>query len=130
MTSMRGAADRSHSREVLLRLRKDHPMVLVSNFYGNINVVLREFQLDDLFDSVVESAVVGIRKPDSRIFTLGVEAMQAVMPGSALSPPISQWWATASTRTYSPPARPVAAPFGSRARDGPTKPTTRQCPTR
>ena len=53
----------AHSREVLLRLRKDHPMVLVSNFYGNINVVLREFELDTLFDSVVESAVVGIRLP-------------------------------------------------------------------
>jgi len=65
----------AHSREVLLRLRKDHPMVLVSNFYGNINVVLREFELDTLFDSVVESAVVGIRKPDYRIFKLGVEAL-------------------------------------------------------
>ena len=50
-------------------------MVLVSNFYGNINVVLREFELDTLFDSVVESAVVGIRKPDYRIFKLGVEAL-------------------------------------------------------
>ena len=76
----------AHSREVLLRLRERCPLVLVSNFYGNMNVVLHEFQLDDLFEHVVESAVVGIRKPDPRIFTLGVEAMQAVMPGSALSP--------------------------------------------
>ena len=50
-------------------------MVLVSNFYGNINVVLQEFELDHLFDSVIESAVVGIRKPDYRIFKLGVEAL-------------------------------------------------------
>ena len=50
-------------------------MVLVSNFYGNISTVLGEFGLDGLFDSIVESAVVGVRKPDHRIFTLGVEAL-------------------------------------------------------
>jgi putative hydrolase of the HAD superfamily len=65
----------AHSREVLTRLRSHYPMVLVSNFYGNVNVVLREFGLDSLFDAVIESAVVGVRKPDPRIFTLGVEAL-------------------------------------------------------
>jgi putative hydrolase of the HAD superfamily len=50
-------------------------MVLVSNFYGNIATVLREFSLDGIFQQIVESAVVGIRKPDPRIFTLGVEAL-------------------------------------------------------
>lgn len=50
-------------------------MVLVSNFYGNVGVVLQEFQLDRLFSHIVESAVVGIRKPDPRIFKLGVEAL-------------------------------------------------------
>ena len=50
-------------------------MVLVSNFYGNIATVLREFSLDGIFQHIVESAVVGIRKPDPRIFTLGVEAL-------------------------------------------------------
>ena len=52
---------------------KKIPMVLVSNFYGNINEVLKEFQLNSLFCHIVESAVVGIRKPDPRIFSLGVE---------------------------------------------------------
>ena len=51
-------------------------MVLVSNFYGNMPTVLGEFGLDGLFVSVVESAVVGIRKPDPRIFALGVDALQ------------------------------------------------------
>ena len=68
----------AHSREVLRQL--DGPKVLVSNFYGNMPTVLREFGLDDLFDAVVESAVVGIRKPDPRIFLLGVEAL-ALQPG-------------------------------------------------
>ena len=50
-------------------------MVLVSNFYGNIKKVLQEFGFDSLFKQVVESTVVGIRKPDPRIFLLGVKAL-------------------------------------------------------
>lgn len=64
-----------HSREVLEQLHQAYPMVLVSNFYGNIHEVLVEFGLDHLFQDVVESAVVGIRKPDHRIFALGVEKL-------------------------------------------------------
>lgn len=50
--------------------------VLVSNFYGNIATVLHEFGFDGLFESIVESAVVGVRKPDPRIFELGVERLR------------------------------------------------------
>jgi len=63
------------SREVLLQLKQHYPMVLVSNFYGNIATVLQEFKLDGIFDKIIESAVVGVRKPDPQIFTLGVEAL-------------------------------------------------------
>ena len=65
----------ARSREVLLQLKSQCPLVLVSNFYGNLSVVLREFGLDGLFETVVESAVVGVRKPDPRIFLLGAEAL-------------------------------------------------------
>lgn len=65
----------AHSRDILFKLKKRFPMVLVSNFYGNIATVLHEFGFDGLFDSIVESAVVGVRKPNPRIFTLGVEAL-------------------------------------------------------
>ena len=71
----RTCEETTRSRNVLLQLHKRFPMVLVSNFYGNIATVLREFSLDGIFQQIVESAVVGIRKPDSRIFTLGVEAL-------------------------------------------------------
>ena len=63
------------SREVLLQLKQQYPMVLVSNFYGNIATVLKEFKLDGIFNTIIESAVVGVRKPDPQIFTLGVEAL-------------------------------------------------------
>jgi HAD superfamily hydrolase (TIGR01549 family) len=65
----------AHSREVLAVLHKRYPMVLVSNFYGNIATVLKEFGLDIFFKSIVESAEVGIRKPNPRIFTIGVERL-------------------------------------------------------
>ena len=62
------------SRRVLMQM-KASPMVLVSNFYGNISVVLQEFGLDGIFEEIIESAVVGIRKPDQQIFLLGVDAL-------------------------------------------------------
>ncbi len=63
------------SRNVIKVLNLRYPMVLVSNFYGNIGVVLKEFNLDSFFPEIIESAVVGIRKPDPRIFSLGVKAL-------------------------------------------------------
>lgn len=66
----------ARSRKVIERLGAGMPKVLVSNFYGNVGVVLEEFKLDHLFQAVIESAVVGIRKPDPQIFTLGVKALK------------------------------------------------------
>ena len=51
------------------------PKVMVTNFYGNMHTVLAEFSLDHLFKNVIESAVVGVRKPDPEIFRLGVKAL-------------------------------------------------------
>lgn len=64
-----------HSRPVLDELAGKYPLVLVSNFYGNVASVLREYDLLKYFKTIVESAVVGVRKPDPRIFALGVEAL-------------------------------------------------------
>ena len=72
----RTKAETAHSHKVLTAIKEqDLPMVLVSNFYGNMPVVLHEFGFDGLFLKVIESAVVGIRKPDPRIFLMGVEAL-------------------------------------------------------
>ena len=61
------------SKPVLERIKL--PMVLVTNFYGNMHTVLAEFGLDHLFKEVIESSVVGVRKPDPEIFRLGVKAL-------------------------------------------------------
>lgn len=63
------------ARPVLEALSAHYPMVLVSNFYGNVDEVLRDFDLRRYFNGVIESAVVGVRKPDPRIFQLGVVAL-------------------------------------------------------
>ena len=63
------------SKPVLEKLYAKYPMVLVTNFYGNMHSVLKEFGLDHLFKDVIESAVVGVRKPDPEIFRLGVAAL-------------------------------------------------------
>ena len=62
-------------RPVLEALTARYPMMLVSNFYGNVDSVLRDFDLRRYFKGVIESAVVGIRKPDPTIFRLGVVAL-------------------------------------------------------
>lgn len=63
------------ARPVLAELSAHYPMVLVSNFYGNIEAVLSDFDLRRFFKNIIESAVVGVRKPDPKIFVLGVEAL-------------------------------------------------------
>ena len=70
-------ATTAHSIGVLRELHERYPMVLVSNFYGNIECVLHEFGFDGLFLDIVESAIVGVRKPDPRIFELGVEKLRS-----------------------------------------------------
>lgn len=60
---------------VLGELKKRYPLVLVSNFYGNIHTVLEEAAMLPLFDFVIESAVVGLYKPDPDIFALGLRAL-------------------------------------------------------
>ncbi len=63
------------ARPTLDYLTWRYPMVLVSNFYGNLNTVLREFDLDAYFLDVVESSVVGLYKPDPAIFLRGAEIL-------------------------------------------------------
>ncbi len=64
------------ARPVLEQLAKHYPMMLVSNFYGNVDSVLRDFDVRKYFKGVIESAVVGVRKPNPVIFALGVDVLE------------------------------------------------------
>lgn len=72
----------SKEKVILKALRDRYPMVLVSNFYGNVQAVLSDFGLLEFFDDIIESAVVGVRKPDPAIFGLGVDKLN--LPASSI----------------------------------------------
>ena len=63
----------NRATEVLDELGTHYPMILVSNFYGNLRTVLNEFGLTKYFSEIIESAEVGIRKPDPAIYQSGLE---------------------------------------------------------
>lgn len=56
------------SRGALMSLSEAFELGLISNFTGNLEVILREFDLRKFFDTVTESFYVGASKPDQRIF--------------------------------------------------------------
>ena len=66
----------NEARPMLEQLHERYPMMLVSNFYGNIDEVLRHYGIRDLFKGIIESAVVGVRKPNPTLFKLGVDALE------------------------------------------------------
>ena len=72
----------SKEKVILKALQDRYPMVLVSNFYGNVQAVLSDFGLLDFFGDIIESAVVGVRKPDPAIFGLGVDKLN--LPASSI----------------------------------------------
>jgi putative hydrolase of the HAD superfamily len=65
----------AEARPVLERLAGRYPLVLVSNFYGNVEAVLEGYGIRGFFGDIIESAVVGVRKPDPEIYRMGVRAL-------------------------------------------------------
>ena len=65
----------SGTAPILKKLAEKYPMVLVTNFYGNMGAVLKDYHMETYFKAIVESAVVGVRKPDSAIFKLGISQL-------------------------------------------------------
>ena len=57
--------------DVKLRLQMEY---LFTHRWWTVGSVLFEMSLDGLFSHVVESAVVGFRKPDPRLFQLAIDA--------------------------------------------------------
>ena len=55
-------ANIAESRKVLSDLKKHYRIGLVTNFYGNMSVVLEEFGLSSYFKTITESAVVWCSK--------------------------------------------------------------------
>jgi putative hydrolase of the HAD superfamily len=81
---------RLQANEALLRrLAARYRLGIVSNFYGNLATVCEEVGLRPYFTTLVDSAVVGFRKPEPEIFHqalahLGLEPAAAVFVGDSL----------------------------------------------
>jgi FMN phosphatase YigB (HAD superfamily) len=76
----------ARNRPLLERLGRTYQLAIVSNFSGNLEPCLAELELSPYFAVVADSAVVGVAKPDRRIFTetlvrLDTPAAQAWMVG-------------------------------------------------
>jgi FMN phosphatase YigB (HAD superfamily) len=78
------------NRPLLERLFGRYRLGIVSNFYGNLGTVCDNAELTRLFSVIVDSARVGLSKPDPRIFfqavnELGIEPANTVFVGDSLA---------------------------------------------
>lgn len=69
-----------HSRKALVEFHRHWPLGIISNFTGNLEVILNEFQLRPLFDSVTESFYVNRSKPDPEIFRQALAKQKFLAP--------------------------------------------------
>jgi HAD superfamily hydrolase (TIGR01509 family) len=63
------------NRPMLERLSRSFTLGIVSNFIGNLSRCLAELRLDPLFSTVIDSAVVGVEKPEPAIFVRALDAL-------------------------------------------------------
>jgi len=78
------------NQPLLTRLARRHRLGIVSNFYGNLLTVCDNASVREHFGVIVDSAQIGLLKPDPRIFLAAVEALdvspdRTVMVGDSLA---------------------------------------------
>ena len=71
------------NKSVLQQLAEHYPLMLVSNFYGNLRQVVADAGILSLFQSITDSTIVGIRKPDPGIWQLAIKE-QGYLPAEVL----------------------------------------------
>ena len=69
----------SKAAEILMEAGRRYKLGVVSNFYGNLAVVCAELGFAKYFDVMIDSALVGVRKPDPEIFRIATGEL-AVAP--------------------------------------------------
>lgn len=79
----------ARNQPVLEALARRYRLGVVSNFYGNLDAVLRELGLRGLFGAVADSEIVGATKPDPALFAaamapLAARAETTVMIGDSI----------------------------------------------
>jgi putative hydrolase of the HAD superfamily len=74
---------RPGTRETLLRLACDYHLGVISNADGKINEILRRCGIEDCFESITDSGLVGQEKPNPAIFEAAVRSL-GVSAGNSL----------------------------------------------
>ena len=64
------------NRGVLVELAKSFRLGCISNNWGNTVGWCKEAQLDELFDTIIDSTVAGVSKPDQLIFQAALDEMK------------------------------------------------------
>jgi len=68
------------NRPLLERLARTHRLGVVSNFSGNLRPCLAELDLLQFFTVTADSTLVGVSKPDARIFQYALDALPSSPP--------------------------------------------------
>lgn len=66
------------NRLILGRLSQRYRLGVVSNFWGNMDEVCREFGLSPYLQVIVDSFVVKVRKPEPQIFRVALEGLEVL----------------------------------------------------
>jgi putative hydrolase of the HAD superfamily len=65
----------ARASQTLATLYQRFPLAIASNFYGNLETVLKELDIHRYFSVILDSALCGTRKPDPEIFRLATEQL-------------------------------------------------------
>lgn len=71
------------NRKILESLGSENPLGIISNFYGNLDMVCKDLKIEDLFVCALDSTIEGITKPDPGIFQAAL-ARLSVRPDQAV----------------------------------------------
>jgi putative hydrolase of the HAD superfamily len=69
-------------KHFLTELTHKYDLALVSNYYGNLRLICKEFEIDHYFKTIVDSALCGVRKPDPQIFRIALDDLHLKPEGS------------------------------------------------
>lgn len=72
----------SQFKKIIEKLEDRFILAVVSNFYGNLETVLDEFDIKKFFKVITDSTIVKIRKPDPEIFKTALKRL-SVLPGES-----------------------------------------------
>lgn len=64
-----------NAKTLLNQLHKNFKLAIVSNFYGNLKSVLSDFGLTEDLDVIIESAEIGVSKPNPEIFQYAINKL-------------------------------------------------------